>query len=339
VTVARLVRSSRLFLLAALVAAGSTAFAPRAVLAQPSEYEATIERAIGEFDARRWAEARTLFRRAHALEPNARTLRAIGMCSFELRDYVTAVLAFEDALVDTRRPLNETQRAEVERLLADARTFVATYEVALSPATATVVVDGAPAVVRDGVLLLNPGPHDVRVSADGFEPDVLRLEARGGPAGTVTIRLRLWGQDTTEHVRVPDPSTAPSTRAAQADAGEEAPRRGLAVAGWTSLGAGVAMGAAALGAGLRSHAMYQDLVDHCPCPERGADIDRGQALGRASTALTFVGAAAGVAGTVLLVVRRVGARAEDGEDMTAREPRLGVSGGPGELGAGLVVRF
>ena len=65
---------------------------PLRATAQPSarasttEYEAMITDGLAEFQAQRYAEARALFERAHALSPNARTLRGIGMVAFEMRD-------------------------------------------------------------------------------------------------------------------------------------------------------------------------------------------------------------------------------------------------------------
>ncbi len=162
------------------------------------EVQSTIRRALEEFDARRWEEARTLFRRAHEMEPSARTLRAIGMASFELLDYVSAIAAFEEALTETHRSLDTAQRAEVQRLLSDARTFVASYALELTATTATITVDGAPAVIRDGMLLLNAGAHEVRTEAEGFEPDVARVHARGGISGALRVELRPAARTATE---------------------------------------------------------------------------------------------------------------------------------------------
>src|SRR5689334_12069641 len=71
----------------------------------PEGYEALIEAALTEFGAGHWEEARALFRQAHASFPNARTLRGMGMASFELRDYPEALGELGAALTDDRRPL------------------------------------------------------------------------------------------------------------------------------------------------------------------------------------------------------------------------------------------
>jgi hypothetical protein len=296
-----------------------------------SEYQVTIDRALEEFEARRWEEARTLFQRAHELEPNARTLRAIGMVSFELRDYVSSLVAFESALTDERRPLSNAQRQEVERLLSDARTFVAAYELEVNPMTATVSVDGLPAVIRDGRLLLNPGSHDVRIVAEGFEESVVQVDSRGGHSGEIAVVLRLHGRGPTDT----EPSELSEPELPVASSPAPAPRsRGLAIAGWSTLAAGVAVGGVSLGLGLKSHSIYEELEPLCPCPDRTDDIDRGEALGRASTATTFVGIAAAATGGTLLVVNaiRSGAADDDGAGVA-------FTAGPGDLGAGVAVRF
>ena len=81
--------------------------------------------AVAEYDAGHFQEARALFRQAHESPPTARTLRGIGMCSFELRDYVEATRSLGASLRDTRRPLTERSRNGTRRLLlARAHTFV-----------------------------------------------------------------------------------------------------------------------------------------------------------------------------------------------------------------------
>ncbi|MAQ13544.1 MAG: hypothetical protein CMN30_01915 [Sandaracinus sp.] len=81
---------------------------------------------------------------------------------------------------------------------------------------------------------------------------------------------------------------------------------GSSVVPWVVLGASGAVGVAALAIGLRAHAIHGDLEDDCPAgvcaADRQDDIDRGQALARTSTALTFVAAAGAITGVVLLLV-------------------------------------
>jgi hypothetical protein len=91
-------------------APGVSRDAPRA---ETQAYRSLISDAAAEYDAKHFAEARALFRRAHELEPSARTWRGIGMAAFELRDYVKSLRALEASLVDSRLPLIGSERDQV----------------------------------------------------------------------------------------------------------------------------------------------------------------------------------------------------------------------------------
>src|SRR3954451_3776514 len=75
---------------AAEVAEVARAGSGNATDSNSSEYDGFIAQALQAYDAGRFAEARSSFRRAHEIAPTARTLRTIGMCSFNLGDYVDA---------------------------------------------------------------------------------------------------------------------------------------------------------------------------------------------------------------------------------------------------------
>lgn len=148
--------------------------------APPAEYEGLIEQALAESAEHRFEEARVLFRRAHAVFPNARALRGIGMVAFELRDYPDAIRHLRLALAHEVRPLTEEQRAEVEAIVERAYAFVGRYELAALPEGARVLVDGHDAEVEpDGTLLMTVGRHEVsvRTPARSWEG---RWTVRGG---------------------------------------------------------------------------------------------------------------------------------------------------------------
>jgi hypothetical protein len=71
----------------------------------PAGYAALIDEALAEHQALNFEEARTLFAKAHAIFPNARTLRGMGMMEFELRDYAAGAEQLEQALASQVRPL------------------------------------------------------------------------------------------------------------------------------------------------------------------------------------------------------------------------------------------
>jgi tetratricopeptide (TPR) repeat protein len=184
---------------------------PRAVAAEEAEtpqYRGLLSEAVAEYDARRYEEARALFRRAHDLSPNARTLRGIGMASFELREYVEALRALEGSLVEQRRPLTAPQRQQVEGLLERTRAFVGRFVPHLTPPDAILHVDGAPvALETDGTLLLSFGRHAVTAEAPGRLLETRELNVIGGERQDLVFRLRSAAVEPTGEA----PSVLPST--------------------------------------------------------------------------------------------------------------------------------
>jgi hypothetical protein len=133
--------------------------------------------AVAEYDAGRYEEARALFRAAHDKAPTARTLRGIGMASFELRDYVEAVRALGGALTEQRRALTDEQRQQVQQLLGRAETFVGRFALKLQPPDAALTVDDKPSAREaDGTLLLPFGHHRVAAHCATCQPSQKELE-------------------------------------------------------------------------------------------------------------------------------------------------------------------
>jgi len=155
-----------------------------------AKYRATLKEALAEYDANHFEEARILFRRAHELNPNARTLRSIGMASFELRDYVAALRALTAALVETRKPLNAEQRAHAQGLLEKSRMFVDVYTLRVTPADARVLLDGRPLDQEpDGTILLGFGNHTFEASKPNYTTRALPVNVRGGEHKDLAMTL------------------------------------------------------------------------------------------------------------------------------------------------------
>jgi hypothetical protein len=154
-------------------------------------YKDLIEQALSEFKRKNWPEARVLFTRAHEQNPNARTLRGMGVVSFEMRDYLNAVVNLKAALANTRQALNEAQRKECEGLLARAYTFVGVYTLKLDPSDAKVSLDGGDLLRDDeGHLLLSFGEHTLAGRAEGHQDATLKLNVQGGERGEIALILQ-----------------------------------------------------------------------------------------------------------------------------------------------------
>jgi hypothetical protein len=274
-----------------------------------AQYRALIREAVSEFDAGRWAEARALFRRAHELDPSARTLRGMGMCSFELREYVAAIREFTDALAERRRALTSGQRRQVEQLLARANDFVGRFTIRIVPADARLTIDGMPVEVS-GEILLELGRHELRAERAGYRPLSRRLDVTGGERGTLELRL-----DPAPALALDAPTAPPAPPRQSLDLGV-LPAALLAGAG------------AALAGGIGASIWLADRESEFGiCQAAGADClnrdtiatQRDASLVVTVTAFSLA-AALGVAGGALLLAAGGGVDREDGGARIACAP-------------------
>ncbi len=271
--------------------------------APPPRYGALVEQALHESAEGRWAEARAIFREAHALYPNARTWRAIGIASYEIRDYVEAYHALSEALVDTRKPLTDAQRAECEDVLGRVRTFVGRYSLEAFPGEATYVVDGVatqPMGARE--LVLPIGRHQVAVTSgdrvlrgewtvQGGENEPLPV--RDAPAEPRALTVDDFG------LPAPPPPEDPAVREAR-DRARRLRRTGAAVA--ATGGALVVLGGVFLGLGVHDNDTVTNASVGTPWSELQDAYDRGQR--RSIVGITLLGVGAAAAGTGLYLVLR-----------------------------------
>jgi hypothetical protein len=242
----------------AFVAAQGAAPAPVPATASPpaddGSYEGLIGEAVQEYASGNFAEARALFERAHALKPNARTLRGLGVTAFELKRYVESLRELQASLDDSRNPLTDAQRQEVQALIPKARRFVGRIRLEVTGAKAAPEVYVDDRRVAGTELWLDLGTYRVSIRAAGYREAALRLVVEGG-------------EDTVQHVELvpldvaPRASLAPGSGApAGATAGDQS------VVGkwwfWTGIGAVVLGGTAvalavALGGDGGSEPLYE----------------------------------------------------------------------------------
>ncbi|MFM2415855.1 MAG: hypothetical protein RL385_578 [Pseudomonadota bacterium] len=200
------------------------------------KYEHVIKDALAEYAASHFEEARVLFVQAHGLDPNARTLRGIGMAEFELRNYPRAIAFLEDALQSARRPLEGDLRARTAELLARARSFTGRVTLRVQPPSASVEVDGAP-IDDSGLLWLGMGEHKLAVSAEGHRSETRTIRIRGGDELAVHIDLAAIASLAAPAAKPASPANA---SAAQQPADRPRNRRWV----WATVGVVAAAGAA-----------------------------------------------------------------------------------------------
>jgi hypothetical protein len=163
---------------ALLVFVALVASSTRTASAEDASYSGLIDDAMHEYELGNYAEARSLFGQAHGAQPSARTLRALGICDYELKHYVLASGELADALIDTEKPLNDSQHAETKDLLDLARRYVGVLELETRPLDASVVLDGQ--AVSERRFQLDLGDHVIAGSAPGFRSGERHVSVLGG---------------------------------------------------------------------------------------------------------------------------------------------------------------
>lgn len=245
----RKVRKSPSILVLALLVACATQVAAQATPepAEPIEsdprYSKLVADAVEAFDAGNFEDSREMLRQAHALRPNARTLRGMGLASFEMGNYPWAVVDLEAALAETRQPMSVEQRTEVEKLLTEADALIARYAIRGLPADGKLTVDEGDAVWDStGLLLLGQGSHRVTVASGVDLVRNYRVQARGGERAELEVAPP--SAASTPHAPEPPVLTAPLPLAF------DAPVRKSPPTGVPNFVAYAALGGAAITAGL-----------------------------------------------------------------------------------------
>lgn len=307
----------------------------RAQEGESDAYRQLVSEGLREFASGRFEEALVLFLDAHEIEPNARTFRALGATSYELRRYADAVSYFSSALESDARPLSGEQREEVERARERAARFIGHFMVlVVEPEEGyRVTLDGNRVSINRPLVLQAPDSHELEVSAPGYAPFRQIIDVRGRENETIEVVLEVA-------------RTAPDLYAEGGGAGSgrdsSGGGRGLFYGGIASLAVG--------GAGLLTWAVagglasgnYSSLdADTLGCTYTGGDcISQEDFDSRASEVETQslvadiglgVGLGAAVIGTILLVVDKSRRSSAD-----ARALRLQVDGSPEQ--AGLAIR-
>jgi hypothetical protein len=273
--------------------------------AAQDDYEALIPRAVAAQAAGQYELAHGLFAKAHALAPSARTLRGMGVASFQAGHFVNALNELEAALTHPVKPLDAELLARVDALLARTRAELCLVDLRVTPADAQVILDGWSTTTRR--LVLTPGRHSLEVRAPGFTAERRVLEARAGTSEVLELTLAVFVPAALPPVTVVASPGAPPRR----DAGH--PK--LQLAAWITLG-----GAAALG--LTAGALYwtgQRRIDAiadscrsrpdgtCSAEEKSAQLDHANisALEAGTTSLLVASAALALTSAGLFAWQRL----------------------------------
>lgn len=193
------------------------------------------------------------FSSAYRTFPNFAVLYNVGQAYILLGKPIEAIAALEQYLRDGALQIPAARSERTREQIAAQRTQVAELRVAVNVASAGIEIDGgtvgsSPLVAP---LRVNPGTHLLTVRAPD-RPPLLR-SVTVAPGQVLDLALELPAPPSAQPLAAPVP--APASPASEPEL--EPQPRSLRTLGWVLGGAGVALGAAALGHYLWNHGRYE----------------------------------------------------------------------------------
>jgi hypothetical protein len=296
-----------------------------------SQYKERIAQAVREFDLGNWQEARALFKQAHQLKPNARTLRGMGMTAFEMRKYLWALRDLRDAIKETRQPLTDEQRAHAQKLIEQSKAFLGRFRLTVEPASAAVEIDEKPVELEaDGAVLLEIGEHQLSARAPEYQETKQSITVEGGEDRELRISLEpipAAAPVAPPPVAVTPPAPAappPQEKAAPVTAKQEPATASQSTQwnwpkkeksgptwAWATLGISALTGIGAGGFWLLSNKRFNDLKDKCDgfqCSTDAAESGKKevQQLDKLTTIFLGVSVSFAALSVILFIVESVG---------------------------------
>ena len=141
-----------------------------------------------------WEQALDRFVRSLALKRAPITLYSLGVAQKNTSRLAEALESFRAFLAAPSEPSTQPFEQPAREAVAELEGRVAHVTVVVAPAglpSLSVSVDGAlvPAIALDRPRLVNPGPHTVQASADGY--DAAKRELTLAEGGSATVELTL----------------------------------------------------------------------------------------------------------------------------------------------------
>lgn len=180
------------FRAAFLTTLGVALSAPSASVAQTAptaqgDARSHFEAGVAASNAGRWQDALREFEQARAIQATAPVLYNLGLAQRAVGRMRDARATFR-ALVEEHGPrLSAERRTEIQGYLTEAEAALARLELTVTPAQATVLLDGAAITARS--VELDPGRHEIVVESPGFRRQRREIELRRGASAMVDLRL------------------------------------------------------------------------------------------------------------------------------------------------------
>jgi hypothetical protein len=169
-------RRARTIAVSLALALAASAAAPFA-LAQPGAkaddeagYKSHMTNGVKLYQDRNWEAAIAEFEAAYRIKPKASPLVNIALCHKGMFNYPKAIGVLETALGKHADTLTPADKKAAEDAITDMKALLGYVTLELSPANATVSVDGAdlPKDAASKPIPLGPGTHQIAARAEGY---------------------------------------------------------------------------------------------------------------------------------------------------------------------------
>jgi hypothetical protein len=189
--------------------ATSIALAPTSALAQADEYKQRMDKGVKLYLDKNYEAAIVEFKAAYNARPRASPLVNISLCYKSLFNYPKAIVALEDALAKHSDTMDEPTKKAAQDAIVEMRDLLAYVTVQVSPALATVTIDGEdlPASALKAPIPLGPGPHRIIARADGHASAEQSVTLASGEKDRV-VKLALTPDKGYVTIKTDDPEMA-----------------------------------------------------------------------------------------------------------------------------------
>jgi len=296
-----------LALAAALAAFGGDA------RAQKDEARETFQKGVELFKNGDYEEAAAAFEKAYELKPIYKLLFNVGQARAAAGHYDLAIQAFEQYLVDGKDDVGVERRDEVLQEITKLRPLVGFVDLKV-PKGLVVRVDGRERgkTPLKGKLMITVGhTHKVELLRGEEVAFAKEIKVFGGMVETVTFA---------EEAAAPA-EEGPVEEVTEDEEEVEEEMTGVELGGWILVGTGAAALVAGAVCGGLALSQSSRLEEYCPdgqcAPAREGEVEALGSLALSSDILLAVGAAAAVAGLVMVLVPSGGEEEMVDEPVTA----------------------
>lgn len=172
------------------------AFATPVVWANKEEAGKHFEKGVELFNNEDFSAALIEFEAAYDAHPHFAVRYNIAMCFYKLKEYGSAVHQIQRYLAEGGEEVPKKKKVEVEKILEDLQSLVASVKINCNVEGAEVYVNGE---YRDKVPMFFPiqldvGKYEIEIRAEGYEPYKHTVKLPGRAAETIDVELVPAGQ-------------------------------------------------------------------------------------------------------------------------------------------------